>query len=152
TEQKISKKTYPRMIGDITFDAEQDDPTFELCSGDSLAIQYYAFDEKPYKGEKIAIERRFEEQYDASRVAQESGWIRIRFLVNCKGEAGRFRVVGMDENYEAKVFDSNITRQLLEITQSLDQWKGFESETRPFDYYNYLTFRIINGTIKEILP
>ncbi|MEM9849729.1 MAG: hypothetical protein AAF847_17700, partial [Bacteroidota bacterium] len=47
TEQKISKKTYPRMIGDITFDAEQDDPTFELCSGDSLAIQYYAFDEKP---------------------------------------------------------------------------------------------------------
>lgn len=140
---------YPRSIGDIEFDPTVDDPSFEPCNS-RRAIQYFAFGEKTYVGEKIQIVRTFQERYLADEVAKESGLIRIRFMVNCKGETDRFRVMGMDDNYQEKTFDSSITNQLLTITKSLKDWKNFPDKNR--DYYQYLIFKMKEGEIIEIMP
>ncbi|MEM6379332.1 MAG: hypothetical protein AAF705_14075, partial [Bacteroidota bacterium] len=139
-----AQSDYPRMIGDISFDANLDNPAFKLCSGEKNAIQYYGLPEKPYIGEKPALEKHFYDQYQSDRATKESGLIRIRFLVNCEGKAGRFRLIGMDQDYQEKSFDPSITNQLLQLTQSIPKWNSFSNAKRGIDYYNYLIFKIVD--------
>ncbi|HKK38289.1 MAG TPA: hypothetical protein VJ949_02605, partial [Cryomorphaceae bacterium] len=82
----------------------------------------------------------------------ESGWVRIRFVVNCRGESGRFRMICSDEHYESREFDARITDQLMAITKSLDGWKPLPDSENPDEYYQYLVFKIENGDLIEILP
>lgn len=143
---------YLRMVGDIAFDPKVDDPGFELCN-EAKARQYHNFNQGfQYKGEKKALKKAVTEAYRAKKMRGESGLIRIRFLVNCKGKTGRFRVMGMDENYAPKTFHKSITEQLLEITKSLSGWKILPNEQAPEDYYQYLIFKLKDGQLIEIMP
>jgi len=144
---------YLRWVDDIPFDATLDDKDFIICRGEERAMQYFNNSKGlEYEGEKTAIIKAFEESYDFSTVVKENGLIRIRFLVNCEGKTGRFRLISMDERYNEKQFDKSITNQLLKITKRLKGWKPkvFENETS--DYYQYLIFKINQGKIIEILP
>jgi hypothetical protein len=105
-----------------------------------------------YEGEKYAIEQAFRQNYKPALAKKESGMLRIRFIVNCKGKTDRFRMMGADENYQAKIFDPSIADQLLQITKKLDKWQPKKLEEQPVDYYQYLIFKIENGVLIEILP
>jgi hypothetical protein len=157
-EQKINTSLYPRSIGNIEFDPILDKKDFQLCRP-NIDAQYYSFEanDSNYDGDKIVIEKEFKEKYKSENVKKESGLIRIRFIVNCKGETDRFRLNGMDENYQDKFFDKSITDQLLQIAKSLKGWipKNFTLKTgviSSYDYYQYLIFKIKDGQITEILP
>ncbi len=157
TVEEVPRKTvYPRMIGDIAPDASLDTTDFQLCWEDKFAVQYYAytstFNESTYGKEKREVYKIFEANYKSTNVPAESGLIRVRFLVNCRGETGRFRVMGMDKNYQAKVFDDRITKQLVNITKNELAWKIFKTDKSERDYYQYLIFKIENGQIIDILP
>ncbi len=144
----------PRHIGDIEFDPKTDNSDFELCDSEK-AYQYFNIGQGLlFKGEKIALEKEFLEKYNPEIAKKESGMIRIRFIVNCKGETDRFRISGADENYNEKEFDKSITSQLLQLTKELKNWHGlFNPETQQgADYYQYLIFKIENGQIVKILP
>ena len=149
-------KEYPRMIGDISYDAAIDTADFNLCNDGNWAVQYYAFTsktgEKPYLQEKYELQNIFDKNYNPTIAKKESGLLRIRFIVNCEGESGRFRMIGMDENYKEKEFDPSITNQLLLITKDQIKWKSFKTSSLSRDYYMYLIFKIENGKIIEILP
>jgi len=85
----------------------------------------------------------------------QSGLIRFRFVVNCKGEAGQFDVLEVDENYQLKTFDPRIKDQLLTICRTkITQWEpGKQNENQqPTDTYCLLTFRLKDGIITEIFP
>ena len=145
------KKEYPRQIGDIAFDPGVDDPNFELCN-EEWVYQYYNFSNGlQFKGEKTAIYRAFS-TYQKDSVSNQNGYVTIRFIVNCKGETGRFRMESMNENYEAFRFDRAITQQLMDITQGLSGWEIAIYNDEPKDYYQYLTFKIQMGQIVNILP
>ena len=100
----------------------------------------------------MKIEKVFKENYKSEKIINETGLIRINFIVNCKGKTDRFRVISMDENYNEKVFLKSITDQLLAITKNLNGWKAKKIKERDIDYYQYLIFKIENGQLKEILP
>ncbi len=140
------------VVGEIFQDEKLDDPEFQLCGNQELIVQYYAFGEKTYEGEKIAIDNYFIENYIPPENNHENGLIRIRFVVNCNGETGRFRLMAMDESYEEYKFDTSITNQLVELTKSLDRWKVMKAGLLARDYYQYLIFKIRDGQIIEILP
>lgn len=141
-----------RHVGDIVYDPAIDDSDFEPCNAER-AYQYYNFSNAiQYDGEKAAIRRIFEKQYQPIEGA-ENGYVSIRFMVNCEGVSGWFRTTEMDQYYQPKSLNPKITSQLLEITKSLDGWKvGINSRDRKRDYYQYLTFKITNGTIEDIMP
>lgn len=144
----------PRHIGDIEFDEKLDDPDFKLCN-EQKAYQYFNIGQGLlFKGEQIALEKEFLEKYNSDIAKKESGFLRIRFIVNCKGETGRFRILGADENYKENEFDKSITSQLLQITKELKNWQWlFDQEKQEgWDYYQYLIFKIENGQIVKILP
>lgn len=147
-----SKVEYSRWVGDIEFDASKDSESFKLCKDDSKVYQYFNDGNGlEYEGEKRAIIEIFESQYKSKRNAQ-TGLIRIRFIVNCNGQTGRFRVLGMDRKYREKEFHSSITSELLRIVKSLNKWKPKSVNGELVDYYQYLIFKIENGEILEILP
>lgn len=156
-EQKSNVSLYPRSIGNIEFNPNLDKKDFQLCRPDYDAQYYYWTKDANYEGDKIIIEKEFKEKYKSENVKKESGLIRIRFIVNCKSETDRFRVNGMDKNYQEKTFDKSITDQLLQIAKNLKGWmtKNYTSknnEVFSYDYYQYLIFKIKDGQITEILP
>jgi hypothetical protein len=150
-EKSNTPEEKPKTVDGISFDKTKDDPNFKLCN--SYVYQYFN-DSKGliYKGGKPKIEEAFFNQYNSEIVPKETGLIRIRFTVNCKGEADRFRLLGMDNDYNELVFDKKITDQLLNITKSLKGWGVKELREKSIDYYQYLIFIINDGIITKILP
>lgn len=139
-------------VGSIVFDEKLDDPKFELCN-EGRTIQYFN-DSKgfQYEGEKYTLNKIFFEQFKNTNLMGESGLIRIRFVVNCKGESGYFRLSSMDKNYLSKNFNDSIVNQLLTITKGLNNWIPKKYHSTEINYYQYLIFKIIDGNLIEIMP
>ena len=150
--QTISHKpNYPLHVGDSEFNEKLDDPNFQACNPDSI-FQYYNFGKGlQYKGEKIKIEEHFS-QLKTAKPNTQSGFITIRFIVNCKGKTGRYRVQEMDSLYAEKKFSEEFTAGYLRLTKQLNGWEVGQLEGKAYDYYQYLTFKIENGQLKEIMP
>lgn len=152
----ITQRTenYPRMVGDIAPDANLDDAEFTICNGDERIIQYFnTMQGFRYQGEKSALVSEILELYSpVENPENESGYIRIRFVVNCKGQTGRFRVLSSDLKYQEKEFKATIVDQLVDIVKNLKGWKVLSKEGKTLDYYQYLIFKINEGRIIEILP
>ena len=145
------KPTYPQQVGDSKFDQNIDDPAFRVCNQDTV-LQYYNFGKGlQYKGEKIEIEEHFN-QLKITKLSTESGFITIRFIVNCEGKTGRYRVQEMDKTYAEKKFSKEFTARYLKLTMQLSGWEVGELEGKVYDYYQYLTFKIEDGQLKEIMP
>jgi hypothetical protein len=151
-EKSETKSEYPNYVGDIEFNSEIDNKDFELCNSKHIFPYFNNSDGLEYEGEKLAIEKEFAEKYKSEITKNETGLIRINFVVNCKGKTDRFRLISMGENYEEKVFTKSVTEQLLSISKNLKGWKGKKYNEKEIDYYQYLIFKIENGQLKEILP
>lgn len=154
TEKKAEEKQdYLRWVGDIEQDTLIDNPDFKVCHGDDKIFQYFNLSEGPvYSGEKTAILNRFKSEYKPLSDNNQEGFIRIRFVVNCEGKAGRFRVLQSDYNYQEIAFDKEIVEQLLSITKGIEKWKVQYKNEIAIDYYMYLIFKITDGQLIEILP
>jgi len=147
-----TKSEYPNYVGDIEFNSKIDNKEFELCNSNHIFQYFNNSGGLEYEGEKLAIEKEFTEKYKSEIIENETGLIRINFVVNCKGKTDRFRLISMNENYEEKVFNKSVTEQLMIISKNLKGWKGKKYREREIDYYQYLIFKIENGQLKEILP
>ena len=152
-KQADSKNEYLRWVGDIEHNKKIDQSDFKICHGDEQILQYFNLGEGPlYPEEKSTILETFESKYKPVKATGEDGFIRIRFVVNCEGKAGRFRILQADYDYNEMEFDKSITAQLLEIIKEIDTWKKIYRYEIPVDYYFYLLFKINDGQITEILP
>lgn len=150
---EADQKMYLRWIGDIEQNIEIDNIDFEVCNGDKNIIQYFnAAQGSMYIGEKSTLLQFFNTNYKIVKGINQDGLIRIRFIVNCKGKAGRFRILQSDDNYNEIEFDERIVSQLLKITKGIKKWEILSINKTPKDYYMYLIFKINNGQITEILP
>ena len=147
----VEKEEYLRHVGDIPFDEKLDDPNFKVCN-ETMATVHYAF-ENPflYVGEKPAIEAAFR-NINFKKADAGSGYITIRFLVNCEGETGRFRVEQMDLEYRDKSFDPDFVKEIVSTCKSLDGWIPATYKDSSYDYYKYLSFKIEDYKIIDILP
>ncbi|WP_025743856.1 hypothetical protein [Aquimarina pacifica] len=154
TEKKVpEKQEYLRWVGDIEQNDKVDTSDFKICNGDDNILQYFNLGKGPvYKDEKLKILHTFNSKYKSTRGSNENGLIRIRFIVNCEGKTGRFRVLQSDYNYQEKEFDKEIITQLLSITKEIEQWEVLYKNETPVDYYMYLIFKISDGQLTEILP
>ena len=142
-----------RWLDDIQYDKKIDKKNFVVCDEDNVFQYFNLGDAIHYKGDKPMIINEFIANYDSTKVKRESGLIRIRFIVNCEGETDRFRMMQSDLNYKEKVFDKNISDQLMAITKGLDGWgKKEKKDGTSVDYWQYLTFKIIDGKIVKIIP
>lgn len=140
---------YPNSVGDIEFDESLDELDFKLCRDYENSIQYYQI--RNIEEMLAVIKRRIVELYSVSdNMKGQTGFITFRFIVNCQGELGRFRIQTINDDFKESVFDESIPNQLLKIIKGIDEWKNFSQYN--IDYYQYLTFRIKDGKIETITP
>lgn len=140
-----------RHVGDILFDPKIDTTSFQPCN-ENLIFQYYNFyNAIQYDGEKAKILREFKSKFETT-AKEDSGYVTIRFIVNCDGQTGWFRITTMDQDYKPKSLSNKLTHQLLQLTKELDGWIPGEFNGEKFDYYQSLTFKIFNGQIENIMP
>jgi hypothetical protein len=107
------------------------------------------------RGRLYDIRQVVERDYKPVLKAGESGLIRFRFIVNCRGEAGNFELLEVDENYQKCAFDSRITNQLLNICRNkLTDWEPGKrnDDQTPVDTFCLLTFQLKDGLITNIFP
>lgn len=141
-----------RWVDDIVPDAKLDGG-FTLCNKEEEAIQYFN-DGKgfEYTGGKYTLDSIIFSGFKQVDLPSATGLIRIRFMVNCRGESGRFRLIGMDPAYQEKSFDRSVTDQLLSVTKSLNGWPPKQWKNTSVDYYQYLIFKLERGKLIQILP
>jgi hypothetical protein len=82
----------------------------------------------------------------------QSGFLTIRFIVNCHLTLCCFHVYEMDENYQNIKFNDNVKAQLMSFVKKLNGWKSVEYKGAPTNYRYYLNFVIKNGEFKSVSP
>jgi len=147
-----SQKEYFNDLGEIPFDGQLDDKNFKLCHEDmTMPFNYGGFG-LVYEGEKKQLVKTINNKFNYLQTKGQTGYITVRFIINCKGQTGRFRVIEMDLNLKEKKFDKNISTQILNITKELDGWKSLQRWEKKWDVQQYLTFKFENGILIDILP
>lgn len=147
---KHLQPTPGHAVGDITFDDKIDDKGFYVCNAGEI-FQYYSLS----LTNSAEFKRRAQKQIlrlKPSSTLDASGYLTIRFIVNCEGKADRFRILGVDNSYKPHRFDSTLTGSLLKLIKNYDAWQPGKFEGDSVDYYQIITFRIIGSRIADILP
>jgi hypothetical protein len=147
-EKQLNLPPYP--IGYIPFSAKLDDPHFKLCH-DSFIIENGSSN-SCYLGGVKSINDYFKPIKKQLKYAKgESGYLTLRFIMNCQGGKDRYRVLGISNKYKAKEFSAELTNTILEAVKQMHGWQVAVFQGYKCDSYNMLTFKIIDGQINDII-
>jgi hypothetical protein len=126
---------------------------FRLCFKDEMIHDYYnSSPDGRYIGGKKEMTKIITSKVQKDKLKNESGYLTFRFVVNCHGEAGRFVIEESSLDYEKKEFNNETVNHLFTILhQDLKKWRPVVIDG-PKDAYFYITFKLRNGEIIEILP
>ncbi|SEL54284.1 hypothetical protein [Parapedobacter koreensis] len=138
-------------VGHITFDPALDNPDFTLCGG---TIQENYAVSGGYQGGRKRLLQLLEIKPLAKQraIPIKTGYITVRFVVNCRGEVDRFRVLQIDRIYKPTIFDPAFVAAILTFTKALDDWIPGQYQGSSYDYFQQLTFKINDGQVVDILP
>lgn len=139
-----------RLVYHIQPDPSTDDPHFTLCDIDK-AYPYYGTDTHTRR-DKRQLLTHFQNGFTPSPEVHDTGFISIRFMVNCMGVAGRFRVTEFDTSYGPMKFDTSISSQLLKLTKDVKDWEPIRFASGSYDSYCYFLFKIEGGKLTDVLP
>ncbi len=129
--------------------------SFVICDKQELALQngYVPACHYYFEGGRLALFGYINKNYIAPNNAiGQNGYLMIRFVINCNGEAGKFDLVETDMYYKAFEFDPKISVQLLEIMQKIKNW-GTPSRNNDevFDQNVSILFKIKDGKLIELM-
>jgi hypothetical protein len=141
---------YPNQIGDIYFNKEIDTTEFEPCKRNQI-IHWYTYEVK-YKGDSKAIYDECLNSILPDQNNQFTGYIIVRFVVNCKGKTGWFRANALTTDFLPVNCPKVILDKFIIYVKNLKGWKNANYEGVNYDSYMYLNFKLINGKIINILP
>ncbi len=152
--EKLSEHGLKRVAYIDPNNTIDDQSNFELCTEEKYIVDYYNGDpDGGIIGRKRTIQKLLQEHLDESKLGNESGYLSFRFVINCKGEAGRFTTEETSLDYEHKEFDDNCVTHLYEIIRKIEKFRPTKLQYRENpDAYYYLTFKLKNGKIIELLP
>lgn len=138
-------------IGDIDYDSNVDNSSFKLCNEERV-FQYYSVGTE-YEGERKAL-RNEVFKYLSNEIIKfdsNSGYITFRFIINCNGKSGRYRVKMVNEDLKETVFKKSEIEKLKTAITKLKKWKsGKLNDGTKVDSYYQINFKIEKGSIIDI--
>lgn len=144
------KKAYHHHIGHLDPANKDFSEDFKRCS-DTLPIGFYhSSAPHAYKGSKRAFVSYIHENYK-NKGFSESGFLNLRFLINCEGEIGNMEINKLDKDYLPTDLNDDMVEQLVHLSVNKQNWR-LPNFDKPYDVYMYLIYKIENGNIAEILP
>ncbi len=147
----ISKEKYQNYIGYLDPGTTVSDENFEICGDEDIKGTHHGLPKHAYKPNKGIFDKKIRSQYQ-NKGYSDSGYLNFRFIVNCRGETGRFEIIQMNLNLEEVILNQDMVDQLYQLTSQKDNWYGYRINENPIDYYMYVSYKIENGEISEILP
>ena len=124
---------------------------FNVCN-ENYIFQYYNQSEVlPYLNGKNGFRDYINKNYE-NRNYSDSGYFNIRFIINCEGKAGRFIMHENNLDLEPQAFNSDLKKQLINLTTNVKEWQPIFLFEKNRDAYMYVSYRIENGEITEIIP
>lgn len=124
---------------------------FELCDENHIYQYYNQSETLPYFTGKNGFRDYINKGYKNRNYA-DSGYFNIRFIINCEGKAGRFITHENNLDLEPQSFNSDLKKQLTNLTTNVKQWHPVYLHDKKRDAYMYISYRIENGEITEIIP
>lgn len=126
---------------------------FSICGHEKFIADYYNStpDGRYIHGKRALTDTVFNNLTEA-KMLEQNGMLVFRFVVNCEGKAGRFTVDGYDFMYEPIKFEKETIDHLYGILRKLEDWRPVVINDEARDAYFYITFKIENGKITDILP
>lgn len=159
----IDEEKYPHYIGYIDQEKARLNDVYTLCDDGSIFHTHHGAAEEGYKGSKKVFRDNILATYKNEGYT-DSGYLNFRFLVNCEGNPGWFEIIQVDTDYNPTQFSEGMVSQLLSITAQPKHWNiysfkknpdhehFYDPEEGPKNYYMYVSYKIENGEITEILP
>ena len=123
---------------------------FKVCDENKI-YQYYNPKAATFSKGKNGLRKIITQHYQNSGYT-DSGYLTIRFVINCEGEAGRYIIHENDLDLNPTKLDPQMVEHLFELTSQLKKWNPNIIKGEPKDSYMFITYRIENGKIVEILP
>ncbi len=149
TEKAAKNPKYGYDLGDIFFNPKTDNSDFKLCDSTKIIHRRNAL---TYPGGKKAINETLKKSFLPNpKYDSFSGYITIRFLLNCSFEKDRFRPQSMDFDFSLKPAPPELIEHLITIIKPLNEWGHRFPEDKNSDCSKYLNFKIVNGKIESIL-
>ena len=126
---------------------------FNLCGHERFIADYYNStpDGQYIHGKRALLDTVFN-NLDEAKMLEQNGMLIFRFVVNCEGKAGRFIVDGYDFMYQPLKFEEETIEHLYGILSKLEEWRPVVINEEARDAYFYITFKIEDGKITDILP
>ncbi|MCK8522597.1 hypothetical protein M0D21_13515 [Aquimarina sp. D1M17] len=142
---------YPHYIGHLDPNTTLSNESFEVCDDPNIFKTHHGAAPEAFKFNKGIFRKKILENYENSS-NKDAGYIFFRFIVNCKGETGRFEITTTDLELNQGSMSHDIIDQLYQLTSNTKHWNILETNNKPIDYYVYIAYKIQNGEITEILP
>lgn len=146
---KKNEEKYPQHIGYLDSSNPDMSSKFRRCNPDLLPAGFYssaftyAFESNPSKFKEAVIPK-----FNSQSNYNHSGFLGIRFIIDCNGNIGDYEINALDVNYERTTFEKEMIHTLLQLCLAKEHWKGRNT----IDTYMYLILKIENGQILEIIP
>ncbi len=146
---KKNNQKYPHHIGYLDPSNPDMDKEFRRCNPDVLPYGFYssafkyAFKNNPTQFKESIIPR-----FNKESTFSDSGFLGIRFLIDCKGNIGDYEINELNLDYKKTDFEKDMVDGLLHLCLNKEHWKG----SKNVDTYMYLILKIENGQILEIIP
>jgi len=155
TTEEFNKRSHHRThrVGYIdTLNTIDDYKLFKPCDSVSKIADYYNDRKAEFKGGKGRLRSILAETLDTTIIKGESGYLTYRFVINCEGQAGWFVTEEANLNYDKIKFRDETRLLFYNILKTEKEWTNLMVRDIPRDAYTYITFKLIDGKIVEILP
>ncbi len=123
------------------------DGDFKVCNENKIP-NYYVLN-TDYEGGKKAIKNKLLGNLQNLKF-ENSGLITFRFIVNCKGDIGRFRTQSTNLKLQKIEIDSEKLKIIENALVNLKKWNPAKNNFDSFDSYYVLNFKIRNNRIVDI--
>ena len=146
-------KPYKNYIGYIAQDTALLNDKYNLCEDGYIQRTYNGAGLEAYNINKKHFRDELKKEFSETKHS-DSGYLNFRFLVNCEGNAGWFEIIEMNLDLEEQKMDSKLVNELFEFTSNSKYWNTlyYTKDQTPYNYYMYISYRIENGKVTEILP
>ena len=146
-------RPYKNYIGYIDQENAMLNSTYKLCGDGDIKRTYNGSALEGYHINKKYYRDQLFNQFNTNNY-KDSGYLNFRFLVNCEGNAGWFEIIEMNLELEQQQLNSELVDELLKFTSNSEHWNilRYPKDNTPYNYYNYISYRIENGKVTEIIP
>ena len=129
------------------------DPDFAWCRPQrELTRDYYnATPDVSVLGGHATLRRVLLPRLDLAALAGESGYLTLRFVVDCRGQIGMIAADEADLDFAPKTFPPEAVAAFAKTLRAGDI--AFDlSDAGDHDYYAYLTLKLRDGDVTDFLP